>query len=138
MLSWFTKKRFYKIVYTLMCNYLTNPLIWIWSEWIHAEQVSSTVQCWIACAESLLSHFKKSFWDIILYNCLSVIYYSDSHTGANQVKKCTSLAPPMKRNGVCVLSADGRQDRLSDNCWHVWPNTSESFQSFCNYFWGHT
>ena len=39
-----------------------------------------------------------------------------AHTGANQVKKFTSLAPSMKRNGVCVRSADGHQDRMSDNC----------------------
>ena len=44
-----------------------------------------------------------------------------AHLVATQVKKCTSLDPSMKRNGngVCVRSADGHQDRMSDNYWHV-------------------
>ena len=42
-----------------------------------------------------------------------------AHSGANQSKKCTSLAPSMKRNSVCVSSADGRQVRMLDNRRYV-------------------
>ena len=50
---------------------------------------------------------------------LSIRIEIGAHPGATQVKKCTSLAPSMKRNGVCVRSADGHQDRMSDNCRYV-------------------
>ena len=55
--------------------------------------------------------------DFSMYSSISIEI--DAHSGANQIKFCTLLNSSMKQNGVCVGSADGRQDRMSDNCWYV-------------------